>query len=171
MNRKMKTILVTVIVLCFVTLCLVSFLYIRGTIRRINQAKEAENSVNIAAQTDVVPQETTSTAASTEAKSQIVEDIQTGQAAQPEQETQTGQEIQAEQNTPKKKEYRLCGDTVWTIGTANLYEQDDESSNVLYLIPGGTKLERIGASDQWALVKGEGIQGFVLQTDLTIVEP
>lgn len=116
----------------------------------INRGKDAENIASKTEQTGASPQEPLPTEAGME---------------------ETEQETQTQQAEPKKREYQLCEDNVWTVGIVNLYEEDDETSKVLCQIPEGTKLERVGASAKWALVRGKGIQGFVLQADISIVKP
>lgn len=164
-NRKMKSILTMVIVLCFMTLSVVGFLYIRGTLRLVNQAKEKEKSAYKVTQEEKPSQEAAQTKAKTE------EEIQAEQGIQPGKKNETEQETQTEQDPSKVKKYQLYDDIVWTVGTVNLYEEDEESSKVICQIPGQTKLERIGASNEWALVRGKGLQGFVHQEDVSIVEP
>lgn len=152
-NRKMKSILILVIGLCLMTLSVVSFLYIRGTIRVVNQAKEAEKSAY----------KVTQEAAQTETESE--------KETQQEPGIRQNQETQPKQDPKEMREYHLYGDKVWTVDTVDLYETDEENGKVICQIPAQTELERIGASNKWALVRGEGLQGFVHQADISIVEP
>ena len=158
-NRKMKSILILVIGLCLMTLSVVSFLYIRGTIRVVNQAIEAEKSAYKVTQDQMPSQEAAQTETESEKETQQEPGIRQNQETQP------------KQDPKEMREYHLYGDKVWTVDTVDLYETDEENGKVICQIPAQTELERIGASNKWALVRGEGLQGFVHQADISIVEP
>lgn len=156
-NMNLKTVLLAVILLCILTLGLVSTLYIKGAVRKINRAKEKANSAYDVEQNLLPPQEPAP--AETQRQGDTQSETREEEAMEPE------TEQQAEGQT--MTEYRLYRDKVWTKEKVDLTEHNDASSSVICRIAAKTQMDRIGGSDEWAFVEYQGQQGYVPQAKLT----
>lgn len=67
--------------------------------------------------------------------------------------------------------YTEINDTVWVTTNVNFRSVDNETSDILAVIPRNTDVTRIAASDQWAYVEYEGNRGYVSMDFVTGEEP